>query len=185
MAFFSAKFLGYSRVSFLAFVSYKLLTEPGTVLEYSGVMVLASAMNLPLLMVNDNSPIYGSLAVLLFTLAFTDFLPLVDDNTQYLELAAPARLLFFFVLAIYTCMGSNIYICNSLVFVYCFFEIWTGILIYSTTREEKMKRLQEIEKAEEELQEQYQRGELNDEQTAKVEKELEKAEIDKLMQEFQ
>ncbi|ODV86826.1 hypothetical protein CANARDRAFT_195592 [[Candida] arabinofermentans NRRL YB-2248] len=140
MALISSKTIQYSRLAFIGYVSYLLATSPKSVLEYSGVLVLSTAMNLPILLVNESSPVYGSLAVLLVFGSIGDLFALLDENFSYFELVVPLKLFTYFLLAFYCYLGSNLFLCNSLIFAYVFVEIWFHILIFSSLREEREER---------------------------------------------
>lgn len=184
MALFSARTLIGARIALLTFVAYHLLVSPRTVIEYSGVLVLASSMDLPLLMVNEKSPIYGTIGVVLITLLLSDIAALLDGNMKYFETTVFCRLLFFFPLCAYCYLGTWVVLCNSVIFSYAFIEAWFGILTFSTLKEEKMNRARDHAKKEAEFKEKYERGELQGEEKKKYEKKLEKEEYDKIMNEF-
>lgn len=44
-------------------------------------------------------------------------------------------------MATYACVGSNYFLCNNIVFVYCFFEIFINVLLFSALKDEKYQRL--------------------------------------------
>lgn len=184
MALFSARVLISARLLLLSFVAYGLIVSPRMIIEYSGILVLASSMNLPLLMVNEKSPIYGSIGVVLVTHILSELSPLLDKNIKYFESVVFLRLSFFFGLCTYCYFGTWVVLCNSLIFTYSFLEVWFGILTFSTLKEEKYNRAKTEIKAEAEYREKYQRGELTTEEEAKYEETLEKEEYKKIMEEF-
>ncbi|KAH3670903.1 hypothetical protein OGAPHI_000614 [Ogataea philodendri] len=146
MAILSSNLVNTLRIAFHGVVAYLLLTSPKSVLEYDGLIILSSSMNIPLLMTTEGSSLYGSLALLVFFLGLNDLVPLLDGNYNYFEAALPTRLLAYFGLIFYCYMGGNPIINNSLVFGYCFMEIWFSVLIFSSVREEKLNRIKEEEK---------------------------------------
>ncbi|KAG7879322.1 hypothetical protein KL925_003434 [Ogataea polymorpha] len=185
MAILSSKLVNSIRVAFYAFVSYLLLTDPKSVLEYEGLIILASSMNMPLLLTTEGSSIYGALALLLFMTALSDLVPLLDGNHGYFEATIPTRLLVHFALVFYSYMGGNPIISNSLIFGYCFMEIWFSVLIFSSLREEKVERAKNEQKRALELKDKYERGELNEEEEEKLSKDLQEIEMKKIMREFE
>lgn len=160
------------------------MVSPRTVIEYSGVLVLASSMNLPLLMVNDKSPIYGSIGLVMVSLILSDLGPLLEGNSAYFESTVFIRLSFFFVLCSYCYLGTWIVLCNSIVFAYSFLEVWFGILTFSTLKEERYNRAKKTMTEEAEYREKYERGELPNEEEEKFEAKLKEEEYQKIMQEF-
>lgn len=160
------------------------MVSPRTVIEYSGIMVLASSMNLPLLMVNDKSPIYGTIGVVLYSLLLTDVAPLLEGNAAYFESAVFLRLIVFFVLSAYCYLGTWVVLCNSLVFAYCFIEMWFGILTFSTLKEEKYNRVKKQMITEAEIKGKYERNEMTNEEKVAYEDQLKKEEYTKIMSEF-
>ncbi|KAG0681269.1 hypothetical protein C6P40_003163 [Pichia californica] len=184
MALFSSRTLISARLVLLTFIAYELITSPRTVIEYSGVLVLASSMNLPLLMVNDKSPIYGSIGVVMISLILSDLGPLLDKNVKYFETAVFVRLTFFFGLCAYCYLGTWVVLCNSIVFFYSFLEVWFGILTFSTLKDERYNRAKEEIVNEAEYREQYQRGELPPDEEEKYEEDLQEQEFKKIMDEL-
>lgn len=184
MALFSAKTLITARIVLLGYIGYQLMVSPRTVIEYSGVMVLASSMNLPLLMVNEKSPIYGTIGVMIYSMIVSDVASLLDGNIAYFESVVFVRLLVFFGLTAYSYLGTWIVLCNSVVFGYCFVELWFGILTFSTLKEEKYARVKKQMEVEHEMKEKYERNELSESEKADFEEKLKKEEYSKIMSEF-
>lgn len=184
MALFSSRTLLSARIIILAYVAYQLIVSPRSVIEYSGVLVLSSSMNLPLLMVNEKSPIYGVIGVVMFSLLLNDIGPLFDGNTAYFESTVFIRLSFFFALCIYCYLGTWVVLCNSLIFTYSFFEVWFGILTFSTLKEERYARAKTAVTEEAEYRQKYERGELPKEEEEEYEEKVKEEEYQKIMQEF-
>jgi uncharacterized membrane protein len=184
MALFSSRTLITIRLALFSYIAYNLIVSPDTVMEYSGVIVLSSSMGLPLLMVNEKSPIYGSIGVVMITLILSDLAPLMDGNVAYFESVVFLRLTFFLGLCAYCYLGSWVVLCNSVVFSYSFIEVWFGILTFSTLKEEKYSRAKEIMTVEAEYKEKFDRGELPEEEAAEFEKKVKEEEYQKIMQEF-
>lgn len=184
MALFSSRTLITARLLILAYIGYQLMVSPRTVIEYSGVLVLASSMNLPLLMVNDKSPIYGTIGVIIYSMIVSDVASLLDGNILYFESVVFLRLLVFFALTAYSYLGTWIVLCNSVVFAYCFFELWFGILTFSTLKEEKYARVKKQMERENEIKEKYERNEMTEEEKTEFEEKLKKEEYSKIMSEF-
>lgn len=184
MALFSSNVLLSGRILLFSYIAYYLIVSPKTVLEYSGVLVLSSSMNLPLLMVNEKSPIYATIGVLMISLILSDAAPLIEGNTAYFESAVFARLLFFFGLCAYCYLGDWVVLCNSVVFSYSFIEVWFGILTFSTLKEEKYAREKADMVKESEYRQKFERGELEEEEADKYEEKLKEAEYQKIMSEF-
>lgn len=187
MALFSSKTLLWARTGLFAWVSYLLLVNPRAVLDYSGLVLLASAMDMPLLLVNDKSPIYGSIGVLLFFLVLSDLAALVDSNVAYLETAVLFRLALSFALCLFCYLADHrqyVYVCNSVVFAFAFAEVWFGILTYSVLKEEKLQRAREIVKESEDTRQKYEIGQLSPEEREEFEKKLDQEEYQRLMSEF-
>ena len=184
MAIFSSRVLISARLILLSYVAYQLIVSPRTVIEYSGVMVLSSSMNLPLLMVNEKSPIYGTIGVVLISLILSDIGPLFEGNNAYFESTVFIRLSFFFGLCAYCYLGTWVVLCNSVVFTYSFMEVWFGILTFSTLKEERYTRAKKDITVEAEYSEKYQRGELPVEEEQKYEEALKEEEYKKIMEEF-
>ncbi|ODV93863.1 hypothetical protein PACTADRAFT_21761, partial [Pachysolen tannophilus NRRL Y-2460] len=141
MAIFSSRTLTYLRICFLSALSFYLLKDPIFLLEYPLAVLLARSMELPIVQMNAYDPVFGIFSFIIATLALHDLVPLFESNVTYFESIVPSRLLFFFGMAVYCCCGSSFYICNNLVFVYCFFEIFFNVLIFSSLREEKYERI--------------------------------------------
>lgn len=184
MAIFSSRVLISARLLLLSYVAYQLIVSPRTVIEYSGVMVLSSSMNLPLLMVNEKSPIYGVIGVVLLSLVLSDIGPLFEGNNAYFESTVFIRLSIFFGLCAYCYLGTWVVLCNSIVFTYSFLEVWFGILTFSTLKEERYNRAKKVMTEEAEYKEKYQRGELPEEEEEKYEEALKEEEYKKIMEEF-
>lgn len=184
MAIFSAKTLISLRLALLTYVAYNLIISPATVMEYSGVLVLSSSMGLPLLMVNDKTPIYGTIGVVMITAILGDLAPLMDGNVAYFESVVFFRLSFFLGLCAYCYLGSWVVLCNSVVFAYAFIEVWFGILTFSTLKEEKITKVKKIMNEEAEYRQKFERGELSEEEAAKFESKVKEEEYQKIMQEF-
>ncbi|GME72661.1 unnamed protein product [[Candida] boidinii] len=184
MALVSFTTLAYLRIAFFTLVSYYLIFDPKTVFDYDGVIVLSSAMKLPLLLVNEDSPIYGTIGVVLFMSIVSDLVPLLEDNRQYYEAVLPTKLLIFFCLASYSYLGSYVYLCNSIVFCYTFVEIWFSILMFSSLKDESQSILKEKLVERNEKLEKFNNGELSETEFQEFKKELENDEYNKIMQEF-
>lgn len=184
MALFSSRTLISARILLFSYVAYYLLVSPRTVIEYSGVLVLSSSMNLPLLMVNEKSPIYGTIGIVMISLLLSDIGPLFENNIAYFESSILIRLTFFFTLCAYCFLGSWVVLCNSVVFCYSFMEVWFGILTYSTLKEEKQNRFKVILGKEAEYREKFDRGELSAEDEENYKKKIDEEEYKKLMEEF-
>jgi len=95
-------------------------------------------MDLPQLTMSQYSAQLGLFGVLFGMLAFTDLIPLLEDNKTYFYSIVPIRLLAYFVIATlsYT-WKSNLFLHNNVIFIYCFSEIWINFVIYNSLREEK------------------------------------------------
>lgn len=184
MALFSSRVLISARLFVLSYVAYQLMVSPRTVIEYSGVLVLSSSMNLPLLMVNEKSPIYGTIGVVMVSLVLNDLGPLLEGNYSYFETTVFTRLSFFFALCAYCYLGTWVVLCNSIVFTYSFFEVWFGILTFSVLKEERYARAKKDITKEAEYREKYERGELPTEEVEEYEKKIKEDEYQKLMSEF-
>lgn len=164
-----------------------LVFSPKSVIEYSGLLLLAQSMDLPLLMVNEKSPIYGSIGVVLLFLVISDLGPLMESNYEYFDITVLLRLIFSFSLCIFCYFAdskSNVMLCNSVVFTFAFSEVWFGILTYSTLKEEKINRARSVVKESELLKQKYERDQLSVEEKVEFEKKLDEDEYQKLMSEF-
>lgn len=184
MSFITSRRLVWVRIVVLTFIACRMITDPASVLEYSGVLVLASSMELPLLMYNDKSEIYGLIGIIALVMILGDFGSVLEDNVRYFETSTLLRLIFCFCLCIYCYFGSYIPICNSAVFCYGFVETWFAILTYNTLRNEKYQRITKQAKRYEELSEKYDRGELTKEETRIFENKMNEAEYQRIMSEF-
>lgn len=184
MALFSSNTLITGRIVLLGYIAYQLLVSPRTVIEYSGVLVLASSMNLPLLMVNDKSPIYGTIGVVVFSMLLSDVAPLLEGNHAYFESVVFTRLLVFFALSAYSYLGTWVVLCNSIVFAYCFIEVWFGILTFSTLKEEKYTRAKKQMELEVGIKEKYERNEMTETEKLAFEDKVKKDEYTRIMSEF-
>lgn len=187
MALFSSRFLLTTRALLYTYSSYLLVFAPKSIVEYSGLLLLSQSMNLPLLMVNEKSPIYGSIGVALISLVISDIGPLIEENHSYFEISVLLRLIFSLSLCVFCYLAnpkSYPMLCNSLVFTFAFAEVWFGILTYSTLREEKINRARVVVKASEKVKQKYERGQLSTEEKAEFEKKLEEDEYQKLLSEF-
>lgn len=187
MALFSSRFLLITRALLYTYTSYMLVFAPKTVIEYSGLLLLAQSMDLPLLMVNEKSPIYGAIGVVLFALVLSDVGPLIEANHAYFEITVLLRLVFSFAMCIFCYMVDSkayVMVSNSVVFSFVFMEVWFGILTYSTLKEEKLNRARSTVKKSQELKLKYERDQLTTEEKAEFEKQLEEDEYRKLMSEF-
>ncbi|GMM31631.1 Ilm1 protein [Martiniozyma asiatica (nom. inval.)] len=185
MALFSSRFLLSTRLLCLLYTCYQLIFSPKTVIEYSGVFVLASSMQLPLLMVNEKSPIYGSIGVVLLFSIVSEIGPLLENNHEYFEISVLLRLCAALALSAYSYLGSNVALCNSVVFFYAFAEVWFGILTYTTLKDEKVNRYQLLAKHFENRKVKYERDEMSAGEKEAYEKEIEEDEYKKLMSQFQ
>lgn len=184
MALFSSRTLITARIVLFSFIAYHLLVSPRTIIEYSGVMVLASSMNLPMLMVNDKSPIYGSIGVVMISLIISDLGALLDNNVAYFETAIFIRLTFFLGLCVYCFLGTWVVLSNSIVFAYSFLEVWFGILTFSTLKEEKQNRIKDFVAKEADYRAKFDRGELSPEDEESYKDKVDKEEYEKIMSEF-
>jgi hypothetical protein len=184
MALFSSRTLISARLLLFSYVAYQLIVSPRTVIEYSGVLVLASSMNLPLLMVNEKSPIYGVIGIVIITLILNDIGPLIEGNSAYFESTVFTRLTFFFVLCAYCYLGNWVVLCNSVIFAYSFLEVWFGILTFSTLKEERYARAKKIINKEAEYRQKYERGELPPQEEQEYEEKIKEEEYQKIMNEF-
>lgn len=184
MAFFSSPVLLWARLACLSYMAFKMVTDPQPVLEYQGVLMLASSMNLPMLVYNAQSQVYGLIGVVLAGLILCDLGAMFDGNTRYFETAVFLRLCYFFSMCIYCYFGDYLPLCNSAVFAYSFFETWFGILTYSTLHEEKYRREKDMAKRMQRMQSRYDRDEMDEEERARFERVLEEAEYQKIMEEL-
>lgn len=141
MQFLTAKTLLYVRVLFLTFLCFYLVTDP----EYLGnagfVMLLGQAMEVKYAPLQESNPIIGLVVLFLGINALTDLIPLLADNLDFFETIVPTRLTVYFALAAYSYIGNSQYFSTSVVFVYCFLEVWINFLIFNNLRDEKYVRL--------------------------------------------
>ncbi|KAF6007665.1 hypothetical protein HII13_004336 [Brettanomyces bruxellensis] len=178
------KRLLWVRLVLLTVIGYKLLVDPESVLQFNGVLVLSSAMGLPILMYNEKSQVYGLVGVLFIGMVVSDVGPLLETNVKYFETTVLLRLIYSLLLCVYCYMSDYLPVCNSAVFSYAFIETWFGILQYNCLREEHYKRDEQKRLELNELSDKYDRGELTKEDARKYEKSLSEEEYKKIMSEF-
>lgn len=184
MALVTSKRLLWARLVLLSVIGYKLLVDPESVLQFNGVLVLSSAMGLPILMYNEKSQVYGLVGVLFIGMVVSDVGPLLETNVKYFETTVLLRLIYSLLLCVYCYMSDYLPVCNSAVFSYAFIETWFGILQYNCLREEHYKRDEQKRLELNELSDKYDRGELTKEDARKYEKSLSEEEYKKIMSEF-
>ncbi|CAK7905726.1 hypothetical protein CAAN1_14S03906 [[Candida] anglica] len=155
MQFLTARTLLYFRVCFLATITYFCLKDPSLIVSSGFVILLGQAMELPTVMVDTSNPIWGLLALAFGSLTIADLVPLFADNIEYFESVVPARLTVYFILGAYSFAGNSEFLCNNLVFVFAFFEIWFNFLIFNNLRDERYKRVKKL------LEESEARGEID------------------------
>ncbi|CAB4255613.1 similar to Saccharomyces cerevisiae YJR118C ILM1 Protein of unknown function [Maudiozyma barnettii] len=128
----------YFRVAYLCSLGFFCFKNVNSILDNSYFLVFTQAMDLPQLTMSQYSAQLGLFGVLFGMLAFTDLIPLLEDNKTYFYSIVPIRLLAYFVIATlsYT-WKSNLFLHNNVIFIYCFSEIWINFVIYNSLREEK------------------------------------------------
>lgn len=133
---------------------------------------------------NEYSPVFGIISVLFLVIAFSDLIPLMGSNVAYFESAVPFRLFLFFGLATYCYVGSSFYICNGLVFVYSFAEVWFNFLIYAALRDEKYVRDKAQAQKERQTMDELLRGDRDPKESEELLKSMEEEEFNKIMQQL-
>lgn len=130
----------YFRVAFLCTIAYFCFKDVNSILDNSYFLVFTQAMDLPQLVLSKHSAQLGLFGVLFILLAFTDLIPLLEDNRMYFYSIVPTRLLAYFITATLAySWQSNLFLHNNAVFIYAFIEIWLNFVIYNSLREEKEK----------------------------------------------
>lgn len=137
----------YFRVAYLFTLAFFCFKNVNSILDNSYFLVFTQAMALPQLTMSQYSAQLGLIGMLFGMLAFTDLIPLLEDNRTYFYSIVPIRLLGYFVVATlsYT-WRSNYYLHNNVIFIYSFSEIWINFVIYNSLREEKEVRYRTEEK---------------------------------------
>lgn len=97
-------------------------------------------MRVSVVQITPTNPLLGVLAVFVALTAFSDAVPLMEENTLYFETAVPARLVVYFILGGVCMFSTNGLVANNLVFTYAFLEIWLNFLAYNNLRDEKYYR---------------------------------------------
>ena len=143
MQFLSANKLLYLRVVFLTLLSFLTMSNPHAIAMSGFALLLGEAMRLPIVQLSETDPLLGILSLFLGTLALTDLVPLLAHNVDYFETVVPVRLVVFFIMAGVSYFSENTSLGNNMVFVYCFFEIWFNVLIFSNLKDEKYYRLKD------------------------------------------
>lgn len=145
MQFLSARTMLYLRVCFLSAITFYCLKDPSELINSGFVRLLGQAMQLPTIQIDDiNDPIFGLVALAFGSLTLAEIVPLFSDNVEYFESIVPARLFVYFLLCSYSYGGQSDFICNNVVFVYSFFEIWFNFLIFSNLRDERYHRVKAL-----------------------------------------
>ncbi|EGV66070.1 hypothetical protein PSN45_003105 [Yamadazyma tenuis] len=143
MKFLTSRSLIYIRTIFLFTGAFWVSTDPKSLIHSNFVLLLAEAMQLPIIPVDKKSPSNGLIAMFMTITALSDLIPCMADNVQYFETVVPTRLFGFFCLCAYTYLIEDRIFSNSVVFVYSFLEIWLNLLIFNNLRDEKYVRLKE------------------------------------------
>lgn len=143
MQFLTSRSVIYIRVILLLTGSFWIATDAQTLFHSNFVLLLGEAMRLPIIPVDNKSPLNGMISLLLGFLAIGDLIPCLADNIQYFETAVPARLLFYFMMAGYIYFVEDRMFSNNVTFVYSFLEVWINYLVFSNLREEKYARLKQ------------------------------------------
>lgn len=142
MQFLTSRTILYLRVCFLALITFYCIKDASMLLNSGFVVLLGQAMQLPTIQIEDmEDPIFGLVALAFGSLTLAEVVPLFSDNIEYFESIVPARLFVYFMLGGFSYVGSYDLVCNNVVFVYCFFEIWFNFLIFSNLRDERYKRV--------------------------------------------
>lgn len=140
MAVLSSVNVLYFRVALLCSIAYFCFKDVNSILDNSYFLVFTQAMDLPQLVLSRHSAQLGLFGVLFVLLAFTDLIPLLEDNKMYFYSIVPTRLLAYFIIATLAyAWQSNLFLHNNAVFIYAFVEIWLNFVIYNSLREEKEK----------------------------------------------
>ena len=155
MQFFSAKSLLYLRVVFLSVITFYSFKDASAIANAGFTLLLGQAMRLPLVIVEADNPVYGTVGLVFGSLVLGEVVPLVTDNVEYFDDVVPMRLLAYFLLALYSVLGSSAFLCNNLVFTYAFFEIWFNFLIFNNLRDERFTRMKKV------VQEAQDKGEID------------------------
>lgn len=144
MQFLTSSTLLYIRILFLLVLSFYCLKDPNMLLNSNFSLILGQAMRLPIVQMKSKNPLVGILSIAFASNALADLLPLLSKNIAYFETLVPIRLFIFFGLTSYAYLGNVDYVCNNIVFVYSFFEVWFNFLIYNNLRDEKYYRLKKL-----------------------------------------
>ncbi|KAM9920894.1 hypothetical protein OXX59_002151 [Metschnikowia pulcherrima] len=143
MQFLTAKTVLFIRFLGLMCLVFLLLRSPLTVCSANITVLLGQAMNLPIVQVTPQNPLFGILAVFIASSAISDLIPLLAENVAYFESLVPTRLFFFFVLGSFCLLSEYAIVANNVVFCYAFLEIWLNFLVYNNLRDEKYYRAKE------------------------------------------
>lgn len=121
-----------------------MVTDPEYLSNAGFVMLLGQAMEVTYAPLESSNAIIGLLVLFLGINALTDVIPLLADNLEFFETIVPTRLTVYFAVAAYSYIGNSQYFSTSLVFVYCFLEVWINFLIFNNLRDEKYVRLKKF-----------------------------------------
>ncbi|CAK9438622.1 uncharacterized protein LODBEIA_P28460 [Lodderomyces beijingensis] len=141
MQFLTAKSLLYIRILLHIAVSYFLIHNPENVSTAGFVILLAQAVQVPILHLTQANPLISFISIFLGITALADLVPLMAENWTHFETLVPVRLFAFFLLVAYSYFVPTSVLSNSLTVTYAMFEIWCNFLIYNNLRDEKFYRM--------------------------------------------
>lgn len=144
MQFLTAKSVLYIRLVILLFITYTLSFNPASISSIGYVILLGQAMDLKLILLQENNPLIGVLVILFTYMIISDLIPLLSENLDYFNSIIPIRTMLFFIIGAYSYLIKSSVLSNNLIFTYAFLEIWLNFLIYNNLRDEKYYRMKKF-----------------------------------------